>query len=288
MGCCLSKIPVETSTKEAAIKCMKKYLTNTCPAANSPGDYVWLKLSINEQYLVKEPIKQKYRAKKDRRGNLYVTTNDIEYKYLKKLSYKILMLDLKSENGFRYFNSTDINFIHNCYEEFDSCIQRKMRYSISAYAILKNWNLMNFAASLYSQNTDVNLKRTILITNDTNSINLIIKVEDTKSSINIINSAALSVNIKEKKPKIYEFIYFISDGIYFKIGKTFRRPEKRLKELQTGNSKKIHLYNYISCLVKDNVEKVLHEKFKDRKIHGEWFNISKDEVDNIIKNKSYL
>lgn len=65
-------------------------------------------------------------------------------------------------------------------------------------------------------------------------------------------------------------IYFISDGEKLvKIGYTTGLPESRLKQLQTGNGKKLRL---ISAIYGDRAtESVLHTAFADLRESGEWF-----------------
>jgi hypothetical protein len=78
------------------------------------------------------------------------------------------------------------------------------------------------------------------------------------------------------------FVYFIYNSLThnFKIGKT-KSIETRLKQLQTGNEIKLEVTRNI-----DNnnpeIEKYLHEYFKDRRLNGEWFNVSIEEIDYVI------
>lgn len=67
-------------------------------------------------------------------------------------------------------------------------------------------------------------------------------------------------------------IYFISDTKYIKIGVT-NNVEKRLKELQTGNPKKLKVIKIIYCENPYYVEKMYHELFKSKRKEGEWFDI---------------
>lgn len=68
-----------------------------------------------------------------------------------------------------------------------------------------------------------------------------------------------------------DYLYFIqSDATgMIKIGRS-KYPEKRLKQLQTGNPNKLKL---IACF-KDLgwKEKIIHEKLKSWSESGEWFN----------------
>jgi hypothetical protein len=76
-------------------------------------------------------------------------------------------------------------------------------------------------------------------------------------------------------------VYFVSDGIYTKIGKS-KTPLNRIKELQTSNANKLfftHLFD-----VKDKYEKTLHKLFKEYKTdsNNEWFDLRNVNIENIL------
>ncbi len=67
-------------------------------------------------------------------------------------------------------------------------------------------------------------------------------------------------------------VYFIGPqgASLIKIGWTQSDPQRRLKELQTGNGERFHLFGSIAGTRRD--EQALHKKFKALHAHGEWFN----------------
>ena len=77
-------------------------------------------------------------------------------------------------------------------------------------------------------------------------------------------------------------IYFIKGGDFVKIGKS-HSPEKRIKELQTGNPYKLELLKTIKECSEGGYfnESDLHIKFKDHRVEGEWFRYT-DEIENFI------
>lgn len=83
-------------------------------------------------------------------------------------------------------------------------------------------------------------------------------------------------------------VYFITDGEYIKIGYTKRKPDNRLKQLNTGNNKKLYLLGYIQGDKKK--EKELHLKFNKYRIrqNGEWFLSSDSLIDFINENNVML
>lgn len=79
-------------------------------------------------------------------------------------------------------------------------------------------------------------------------------------------------------------VYFIQNiqTQDYKIGKTID-PISRLSQLQTAHSVKNILLLYKSIHVKDIiVERLLHKYFEDFRLNGEWFNITKIQIDDIL------
>jgi predicted GIY-YIG superfamily endonuclease len=66
------------------------------------------------------------------------------------------------------------------------------------------------------------------------------------------------------------YIYVISDGDGYKIG-VAKNPERRLKQLQTGNQKKLVLEFIDYKNEPYKIEKSLHRSFHKFKTNGEWF-----------------
>lgn len=73
------------------------------------------------------------------------------------------------------------------------------------------------------------------------------------------------------------YTYLIYDGRLHKIGKSVN-PEKRLKQIKTGNP-----HSELICFGIGVSEKYLHELyFRDRKSR-EWFELTSEKIENIIK-----
>lgn len=78
------------------------------------------------------------------------------------------------------------------------------------------------------------------------------------------------------------FTYLMQDSSQLiKIGKSIN-PFQRLKDLKTGNPSL-----RIIAVCNDNVEKVLHFKFQNKKYLGEWFNLSPIEVNKLCKEYNF-
>jgi hypothetical protein len=78
-------------------------------------------------------------------------------------------------------------------------------------------------------------------------------------------------------------IYIIEANGSYKIGES-KYPEKRLKQLQTGNHcwlKIIKIYKNIECA--KAVEKLLHKRLDFCHLEGEWFKCDIDKIYKIIE-----
>jgi hypothetical protein len=76
------------------------------------------------------------------------------------------------------------------------------------------------------------------------------------------------------------FVYLICDPQTdrFKIGVTKGTIDKRILELQTGNSNELHLTNCHETKYPFRMEKMLHAKYGQYRINGEWFNLPSEAV----------
>jgi len=84
---------------------------------------------------------------------------------------------------------------------------------------------------------------------------------------------------------IYTFmynVYLISTDDGCKIGFTKRKVEDRIKEFKTGNSNDFKIISVFKSEYGTKIEKILHNKYKTKKIKGEWFLLEKEDIDNFI------
>jgi len=79
---------------------------------------------------------------------------------------------------------------------------------------------------------------------------------------------------KDKAKKVY----FVSGGGLVKIGCS-ENPLERIRALKTGSSDKLRLIGVIPGGRKK--ERELHARFIDKKDHGEWFLLSKQDLADI-------
>lgn len=75
------------------------------------------------------------------------------------------------------------------------------------------------------------------------------------------------------------FVYLISSASgKCKIGRTESKPDKRLKQLQTGACEELNVTFVYETKNAVMVERMLHVRFASKRIHGEWFALSNDDI----------
>ena len=87
-------------------------------------------------------------------------------------------------------------------------------------------------------------------------------------------------------------VYFIAenengdyDNLRIKIGIS-KDIHKRLNQLQTGSPYELKLMGWIEADDAKQLEKALHNKYRGRKAHGEWFQLSSCDVLAELKSHS--
>lgn len=82
------------------------------------------------------------------------------------------------------------------------------------------------------------------------------------------------------------YVYLISDSLgHYKIGVS-TNPGLRLQELQVGNSQRLSL---VGCILSDTpykLESKIHKHYVEFRVFGEWYTLSKKQVQELIKKYS--
>ena len=77
-------------------------------------------------------------------------------------------------------------------------------------------------------------------------------------------------------------VYLISSTIEgitcYKIGYTKRNPKQRIKEMKTGNASELKVVESFQSKWGTQIEAKLHRVFQDKKISGEWFNLTAYDI----------
>jgi hypothetical protein len=87
-----------------------------------------------------------------------------------------------------------------------------------------------------------------------------------------------------------DIIYLINaDDDQFKIGITTEKGLKtRIKNLQTGSSTELRLITTYKTKYASIIEKTLHRQYQFKKIIGEWFQLTPQEVFTFIETCSII
>lgn len=81
------------------------------------------------------------------------------------------------------------------------------------------------------------------------------------------------------------YVYVVKCGGFYKIGKSKNHPSARVKNMKTGNPFEIELSGYATFedpSEMDRAEKILHKKYRDFNVNGEWFKLSKSELKRVF------
>jgi hypothetical protein len=83
-----------------------------------------------------------------------------------------------------------------------------------------------------------------------------------------------------------DIIYLINgDDNRYKIGITSeKRLSTRIKHLQTGSSCELRLIYSYNTKYASLIEKALHRQYQSKKLIGEWFELSNEEVFTFVEN----
>ena len=83
-------------------------------------------------------------------------------------------------------------------------------------------------------------------------------------------------------------IYLISAEINgkkcYKIGYTKRTIQERIKEFKTGNASDFEIVNSFKTNWGSKIESLLHRSYKDKKVNGEWFDLSEQDLSEFTIN----
>ena len=91
--------------------------------------------------------------------------------------------------------------------------------------------------------------------------------------------------IKRKNDNGYVYL-FSMDSNKYKIGIS-TNPAKRIKSINAANPEHVELIHTIPTDNMEQLELMLHEHFKDKRLNGEWFGLDDNDVATIVNIKSF-
>lgn len=113
-----------------------------------------------------------------------------------------------------------------------------------------------------------------------NFSNIVSLLENYQPLIKLMNS--IEVNLANEE--CYVYLMVDTTNNYHKIGIS-NKPEYREKTLQSEKPTIELVCHKVfpTRKISESIEKALHESFKSKRLRGEWFNLSEDDVSNIKK-----
>ena len=80
------------------------------------------------------------------------------------------------------------------------------------------------------------------------------------------------------------YLVGIPEDNLYKIGWTKGEIDKRIAPLQTGNPKKIEVIHLFESDHHVKLESWVHRQYMGKRMEGEWFELTKEDVDNFLTN----
>jgi len=99
-----------------------------------------------------------------------------------------------------------------------------------------------------------------------------------------MNNNLPELSWREKKRRIeawYGYVYLLKCGEYYKIGYS-KKPYRRAKKLRTATPYPIEVVFTLRTPHYKHAEKTLHYRYRDKRRNGEWFELSVDDVAEIM------
>lgn len=115
-------------------------------------------------------------------------------------------------------------------------------------------------------------------------LNLLVQNSESKTIIELAKQLLNANPLKDNKIKVKDYVYLLHEKINktTKIGYT-KNVNRRLTEFKVDLPYPVDLIHTIECVKGREVEKLLHQHFKSKRVGGEWFHLSIDDIANIKK-----
>lgn len=173
------------------------------------------------------------------------------------------------------------NSLENYFKYFDLIENRKLKIIIDEMFYQGDINELTYS-EVMEYISDI--KTLNISINDEKIIENLFKEFGSQHYYNLTYGFEIFLNIshlakEEEKTKSMKYkTYLIKNPItgHYKIGKTSRTIEKRVKELAVGA--KLEIISFCNF----DIEKKLHKRFESKLVYGEWFELTKYDIE-IIK-----
>lgn len=105
------------------------------------------------------------------------------------------------------------------------------------------------------------------------------RISDTALNAKQKLSNPFLVSIKNKSKRNRDgYVYLLKSNGLFKIGKS-KNPSKRITDISPKFPAEVEIVSVIKTKNMDSMESCLHNKFKDKRRLGEWFNLTTEDIE---------
>ena len=104
-------------------------------------------------------------------------------------------------------------------------------------------------------------------------------LQDTIKSISVRDR----IPLQRKKVNGYVYLVHCKGTTYYKIGISKLNYHLRLSGIQSGCPFELEMIYVIHSNDHRNLEKELHDKFKDKRVRGEWFDLDEASLNTVMK-----
>jgi Meiotically Up-regulated Gene 113 (MUG113) protein len=79
--------------------------------------------------------------------------------------------------------------------------------------------------------------------------------------------------------KVWGYVYIVNCNGIYKIGYTMDSVASRVSNIQMSNPNKVRLVCSIPSQTASTLERELHQRFRDRRVRGEWYQLTRRQVE---------
>ncbi len=97
-------------------------------------------------------------------------------------------------------------------------------------------------------------------------------------------SSPITENEEETATEVFGFVYLMKSGKYYKIGRSVC-AEKRTYEVRLQLPEELKLVHKIKTDDPAGIEAYWHQRFSEKRVRGEWFSLSKQDIKAFRKRK---
>lgn len=235
---------------------------------------------------------------------VFFTLNNIAGYDFIVLNYPKKDFDIKTGDKFQILLENDeiinLNFNQGSYQVFEmfdnnlrKIYENKTPISLSDLQKMAQFKIINWKLSFQTGQEITGIKPFGTIYHSyksfeqTQEILQLLVIDYLTEIKNLKNYKPINSYIEEnniQKEICYVYLMIDTTNNFYKIGIS-NKPEYREKTLQSEKPtiELIISKDFPSRQIAESIEKALHNTFKDKHVRGEWFNLSTDDVDEIIK-----